>query len=98
MRLTFLALVFVSLFSGLAVANEEMAVPAAEVGIAPTALPLLIAIPVIVIGGAAAFLVMGAFVYETVLQPVGAFIAIMLMIWLFFKGFSLIIRSVQGYR
>ena len=39
-RLAFLALVFVSLSSGMAVANEEMVAPA-TVGIAPTWLPAL---------------------------------------------------------
>jgi len=100
MRLAFLALVFVSLFSGLAVANEEAVAPAA-VGIAPTALPALpLLIPITIVGfvNLAAWLGVGYLIVQYVVQPLVSGIAIMFSIWILFKGLALLIGAYSGNR
>jgi len=96
-RLAFLALVFVSLFSGLAVANEETVAPA-TVGIAPTALPLLIPLTVVGFVNAAAWLGVGYMIMQYMVQPLVSGIAIMFSVWILFKGLALLIGAFSGNR
>ena len=99
-RLTFLALVFVTLSSGMAVANEETVAPA-TVGIAPTMVQLLpMIIPVTVIGALnmAAWLGVGYAIMQYMVLPLVSFIAVMISLWVVLRGISLVIRSFSGSR